>query len=416
MNYLVKGAVILHAGSPYHLQKKDILIADGIIKKIGDVLEDGSAQIISGNDLCCSIGLFDIGAHCGEPGYESRETMDSLTKAALAGGFTALALFPNNKPVTQTKADVAFLKNHHHRNGVEIHPIAALSKDIKGQDITEYYDLASAGAIGVSDGLHAIQDTGLIGRALQYATTAGLSVIHHPDDRFLSHDGEMHEGTMSTSLGMKGVPDIAELQMLQRDMLVLEYHSGQIIEHAISSARSVSAIEQAKNQKQDIKATVSYMNLLFTDENLSDFDSNLKVLPVLRSENDRAVLIEGVKSSIIDAIVSNHKPLDEESKNLEFTYAQPGATGLETCLPALVDHLADRLGLETIIECLTTSPRKIIGLSVPEIAENAPANLCIFDLNAPWVYDQQTCNSLSVNNPFWGKSFKTRVVRVILGA
>jgi dihydroorotase len=416
MKYLVKEAVIVHSGSPYHLQKKDILISDGVIQRIADNIEEDSAEIISGNRLHCCIGLFDIGTHGGEPGFEHRETVDTLTQAAKAGGFSGLAVFPNLKPTTQTKADVTFLKNHAHRNDVEIYPIAALSHDLKGQDITEYYDLSAAGVLAISDGLQSVQDTGLLGRALQYANTAGLKVIHHPDDSFLSHVGEMHEGIMSTSLGMKGVPDVAELQMLQRDVLVLDYNGGQIIEHAISSARSIEVIESAKMQNQNVKATVPYMNLLFTDNDLSDFDSNLKVLPVLRSDTDRKALINAVKSGTIDVIVSNHKPLDEEAKNLEFTYAKPGATGLETCFPALIDQLSDSVGLETIVEKLAINPRKMLGLPIPEIRESAPVNLCLFDLDAPWIYDHKTCHSSSTNNPFWGKGFKSRVIKVIVGS
>ena len=416
MNYLVKGVTILHPGSIYHQQQKDILVSDGVIQKIADSLDEPNAHVISGTKLFGSIGLLDIGTHGGEPGYEHRETMDTLTQAAMAGGYTALAVFPNQKPVTQTKADVSFLKNHSHSNGVQIYPIAALSKDNKGQDITEYYDLVAAGAVAISDGLIAVQDTGLIGRSLQYAATAGVSVIHHPDDSYLSHDGEMHEGVMSTSLGLKGVPDIAELQMLQRDLLVLEYHNGDMIEHCISSARSVATLEKAKSKHQNVHATVSYMNLLFTDEDLSDFDSNLKVLPVLRSENDRLALIQGLKSGIIDAIVSNHKPLDEEVKNLEFTYAQAGATGLETCLPALIDGLRDYMELETVLAKLTSNPRTLLNLPIPAIKEGVRADLCIFDLDNEWIYAKKTIKSMSDNSPFIGKSFKTKVVATFAGS
>ncbi|HMU04271.1 MAG TPA: hypothetical protein PJ990_11630, partial [Saprospiraceae bacterium] len=169
MTFLIKNVTIVHEGSKHHLQKTDIFIHEGKIEKIGKNIKSADAEVIKGNDLYCCIGLCDIGTHSGEPGYEHRETIDSLTKAALAGGYTTLAIFPNNKPVTQSKADIKYLKDHPDRNGVEILPIGALSKDLKGVDIAEYMDMSSGGAIAFSDGMKSVQDTGLISRALQYA-------------------------------------------------------------------------------------------------------------------------------------------------------------------------------------------------------------------------------------------------------
>ena len=415
MNILIKKATILHQSSEFHLSVRDILKYDGIISQIQGEISHEDAKIISGNKLYCFIGLCDIGTHTGEPGYEHRETINSLTMSALAGGFTALAVFPNNKPVTQTKADISFLANHSDRNGVSIYPIGALSKDSKGIDIAEYMDMRSGGAIASSDGIKSVQDTGLLGRALQYASTTDVVIIHHPNDNYLSAGGEMHEGEMSTSLGMRGIPDIAELHMVQRDILLNAYQDSQIIEHAISSGRSVEVIRQAKNEQNNIQATVAYMNLLFTDSDLYDFESNLKVNPVLRSESDKQHLIEGINDDTLSAIVSNHTPLDEEAKNLEFPYATPGATGLETCLSACFTYLTEKIAFPTLVHKLTITPRKLLKIEVPQTAVGVKADLCVFDAELNWIYTKYTKSSKSANNTFIGKELKGKVITTIIG-
>lgn len=414
MNLLIKEATILLKGSIFHQQKKDIHIVDGIITQIGENLNDAQAHVISGSQLYCTIGLCDIGTHSGEPGFEHRETIDTMTKAARQGGYTSLVVFPNNQPITQAKAAIQFFKNHPDRNAVDIWPIGALSHDLKGEDITEYLDLSQAGAVAMSDGMKSIQDTRLLNRAMQYAGAANIPLILHPDDHFLSHDGQMHEGVTSTSLGMKGVPDIAEIQMIQRDLTVLGYNEASIIEHGISTARGLEAIRGFKHEKSCVFATVPYMNLVHTDEDLSDFDSNLKVVPVLRESSDRKALIQGVKNDQIDAIVSNHTPLDKEAKDVEFPYAKSGAIGLETCLPMLIDTLKDVLEIAQIVDKLTIGPRKILGLPIPEILEGAKANVCVFDTDSAWTYTEETIVSTSHNTPYLHRRFQTCVVASII--
>lgn len=413
MNLLIKSATVIHSNSPYHGQTVDIHIENGIIKAIDQVLNIKGASIITGQKLYCTIGLCDIGTHTGEPGNENRETIDSLCKSAKSGGYTQLAVFPNNKPVTQSRAHIRYLKEHPGRQGVHLSVIGALSKDLKGGDIAEYMDMHAEGVVAFSDGLHSVENTGLIGRALMYASTIGVPIIHRPDDVHLSSGGEMHEGDMSTSLGMKGIPNISEINIIHRDILLQSYNGGHIIEHGLSVADSVTMIENAKNKSQDIDSTVSYMNLLWTDQDLYDFDSNLKVLPVLRSENDRKALIDGIKKGVISAIISNHTPLDEESKNLEFPYATPGAIGLETCFAATVDGLKDEMPLETIIDRMTVGPRKILGIDIPEIKVGSAAELCVFDTENPWNYEMKDIVSKSKNSPYIGKQFTTKVIATI---
>jgi dihydroorotase len=414
MNLLIKQATILHPTSPFHQQEVDIHIEDHKIKSIGQHLNVKGASVILGNKLYCTIGLCDIGTYTGEPGNEHRETINTLCKAAKSGGYTHLAVFPNNKPITQARAHLRYLKEHPDRQGVHISPIGALSKDLKGEDITEFMDMAAEGVTAFSDGLVPIANTGLLGRAMMYSATLGIPVIHRPDDAHLSNGGEMHEGDMSTSLGMKGIPEIAEINIVQRDVLLHAYNGGTLIEHALSAAESVAAIREARTKSDAIYATVPYMNLLHTDSHLFDFDSNLKVIPVIRSEEDRTVLIEGLKDDTIAAIITNHVPLDEEAKNLEFPYATPGAIGLETCLSATIDGLGGDLSLEKIIEKMTIGPRKMLGLPIPEIIEGADAELCVFDTNQIWSYQAENIVSKSKNSPYLGREFKTRVIATIV--
>jgi dihydroorotase len=414
MDILIKNATIVHAGHSHHMQKRDIKIEKGIISSIRkSIKQKDSEQIIEGKSIHVCIGLCDIGTHSGEPGYEHRENIQSLTKAALKGGYTALAIFPNAKPITQTKADINFIKNHSNTNGVILYPIGALSKDTKGVDIAEYIDMYHAGAVGFSDGMNSIADSGLLSRSLQYAAQVSAPIIHHPHNALLAAGGEIHEGLTSTSMGMKGIPSICEIQPVQRDILIANYTNGRIIEHAISAEESVELIKKAQKAGTNIAATVSYMNLLHTDEDMLDFDTNLKVSPVLRSMSDRKALIKGVNESTISAIVSNHTPLDEESKNLEFTYADFGAIGLETCLIACIDKLSKEINLDILIHQLTIGPRQILGLPIPSFGEGYPANICVFDLGETTTINIETVISKSKNTPYLNQSFGAKVVAVI---
>jgi dihydroorotase len=415
MNYLIKNAIILHETSPHHNKKVDILVKHGIIEKIGKKIEDdGHNTVINGKALHICIGLCDIGTHSGEPGHEHRETMHSLTSSALKGGYTTLAIFPNNKPVTQTKSDIYHLTNHENRNGVKIHAIGALSIDLKGVDIAEYIDMAAAGVVGYSDGLKPIAHSGLLSRALQYVKQIEGLIIHHPLDKSLANGGEMHEGITSTTLGMKGCPSIAEISFVQRDILVWGYTGGRLLEHCISTDGACQLIKTAIKNQEGLSASCAYMNLIHTDEDMVDYDSNLKVEPVLRGKSDRKALIKALKDGTISAIVSNHTPLDEEVKNLEFSYAEPGAIGLETCFPMMLHHLTNEIELMTLVRSVTTGPRSILGLSIPDIKVGEKADLCVFDTEGTTEISIATKSSLSKNCPYFDKKWKGSVVATIV--
>lgn len=417
MDILIKNATILHRESKFHQQKKDIRLRDGRIAEISENLKaENDETVIEGRELYCSIGLFDMGTRSGEPGYEHRETIQSLTTAALKGGFTGLAIFPNNHPITQTRADVRYLSTHPDRQSVKIYPLAALSNNLEGRDINEYHDLAIEGVVAITDGMQPIQDTGLLNRALRYSAPLDMPVINHPSDKYLSEGGQMHEGKMSTSLGLKGIPDYAEAEMVQRDLHILQYNEGRIIEYGISAEKSLDLIRKKKDEGLKVAATVPYLNLIFTDEKLLNFETHFKVKPVLRSEQDRKSLVDGLKNGTIDAIVTNHTPLEIEQHDIEFPFADFGATGLETCLPALIDDLGgSEVDLSVIIHALSVAPRRLLSVEVPQIEVGAEADLCVFDISSQWQYDKKVVGSASINNPFINHEFNTEVKATIIG-
>lgn len=411
---LIKRARIIDEDSSFHLSVKDIRINNGIVDKIKDEISDPCDTVIKGNQLHVCIGLCDIGTHMGEPGAEHRETMDSLTKAARAGGFTALAVFPDVNPVIDNKIAVRYLLEHQDTNGVTLFPIAALSKGLKGKDISEFYDLKSGGAVGFSDALHTVVDPLLLSRALLYSRDLNMPILQHPDNISLSEGGQMHEGIASTCLGLKGTPIISEVQTIQRDITTLEYHNASLIFHALSCGKSVELIKEARQRQVNVSSTVSYLNLIKTDEDLMEFDVNLKVKPVLRSREDRNMLIKGLKDGVIHAIISNHQPLDEESKKVEFPYALSGAAGLETMFSAVVDALSMELGLTILIRLMTKGARTLLNLPIPKIEIGAYANLCVFDTQNPWYFNMNNTHSRSINYPFNGHVFNTKVVATFL--
>lgn len=410
---LIKNATIVDTQSTLNGKKRDLLIEKGKIKKIGTRLPIEKAKVISAKDLHVSLGWFDIGVQVGEPGYEHREDLESLTNAAAAGGYTGLACFPNTLPVVQSKADIVFLKNH--AKLVDLHPIGVISQDCKGKDIAELYDMANAGAIAFSDGKKAIQSSGLMKRSLEYVKGIDSLIINHPHDEELAEGGQMHEGSVSTSLGMKGLSTMAEEMMLKRDLDLLAYTDSRLHVHNISSADAVTLIKNAKKKGLNVTASVAAVNLIYDHQALESFNTNFKVKPPLRTQTDIKALIKGVKEGTIDCISTNHVPLEEEVKKVEFLYASFGMIGLETTFALLHTLLAKQLSLELLIERLVYHPRKVVRLPIPELVEGAVANLTLFSPNFEWTLTKKDIFSKSKNTPFIGQQMKGKVIGVING-
>lgn len=415
MKYLIKDCKIIDQRSKLNGKKVDILIDKGRIEDIGRNLSSDKATLIKGKNLHASIGWMDIGTHLGEPGYEHRETFETLAEAALSGGYTDLVTMPKSKPAIQSKAQIKNLILSGKAAGIDIHPLCALSDDLKGENITEFVDLHHGGAVGFTDGLKTVEKGGLLLRALQYSKSFDGVILHHPNDESLANGNLIHEGEVSTQLGMKGSPTLAEELAVYRDVQLNEYSESQLCIHLVSSASAASIIKASKKKDQNISAGVSYLNLVKNHNDLSSFDSNLKVKPILRSTKDQKSLIKGLTDGTFDYIASNHVPLEVEKKHLEYPYASHGAIGLETTFAAMNTHLNKNDLLETIIEKLTIGPREVLNMELPEIEKSANAKLTVFDPSISWVYEETGVKSSSNNSPFLGTQFTGKVVATING-
>ena len=422
MKTLIRSAKIICKSSDYNGQTKDIFIENGIIQQIGDALILEADDIIEGEDLHISVGWFDMRVHAKEPGHEYKESLESMEQTALAGGFTEIALLPNTHPVVQTRESVNYLKRSGER--VKFHPMAAVTMNCEGKDFTEMIDLHEAGAVAFTDGEHPIQNPDIFLKSLQYLTQFGGLLINHPEDTNLTHYGQMHDGSISTFLGMKGMPQMAEEIMLMRDMKLLQYvmetpfiekFTDKSILHfsCISSQETVNLIKMAKEMGLPITCDVAAHQLCFTENDLIDFDSNFKVNPPFRTQEDVEALWEGLADGTIDVIVSDHNPQDEESKKLEFDMAEFGVIGLETVF-ASVNTFNKEILLEDIIDKITDNPRKVLRLNSPKIEEGAKANLTVFSPTEEYIYEEKNIISKSKNSPFIGKTLKGKVIKVIV--
>ena len=412
MTILIKNAHILSPDSSHHNSKKDILIENGVITKIGARIKSEKAKVINSKNLHVSAGWMDIGPLCGEPGYEHRETLSSMTKVAAAGGYTAIAPFPNTNPVIDNKSTIQYILNTTQDHIVDYHPIGAISKNTAGEEITEMIDMHHCGAVAYSDGNQPVHTNGLMLRALQYAKGTDSLIIHTPDDPTISNGNNIHEGEVSTSLGLKASPVLSEVMTLERDLKLREYSDSKLLSYNISSEESTDRVSQKKEKKHT--TSVSYLNLCLTDEAIAHFDVNAKVSPPLRSETDRQALIKGISSNKIDIITSNHQPVEEDLKKKEFTYAKAGAIGLQTVFSGIVTH-ASKISVNKIVAAIALNPRKVLNIDIPKVEEGAKANLTIFDPSLEWRLDETTNASMSKNSPFWNQSLMGKVIGVING-
>ena len=413
MNVLIRKATIIDKNSSYNGQKVDLLIENGQISKIGTDIIAEAQKVIEGEQLYLSIGWMDIGAQIGDPGFEHREDLHSATIAAAAGGYTSIVCYPNSNPVVDSKSGILYIKQNTSQSLVDFYPIGAISENCKGKDITEMIDMHRAGAVAFSDGKYPIQDNGLMMRALLYIKSFNGVIINQPQDKTIAHDGQANEGIVSTSLGIRGIPHMAEEIMLQRDIFLAEYTQSKLHVANISTANAVEMVRKAKQNGLQITASVAVMNLAYADTAIHGFDSNYKVLPPLRTQKDIATLKDGLKDGTIDIINSNHIPLEEEAKKLEFTYADFGVIGLETSFAVANMHLSACLSLEQLIEKLAIAPRELLGIDIPTIEEGKVANLTIFDPEQDWVYEEKNIKSKSKNSPFIGQKLKGKVLGVI---
>lgn len=403
-NILIKSCKIIDAQSAFHQKEVDLLIVEGKIAKIALNLS-AEALTIDGKGKFLAPGFFDMNVSIGEPGLETKEDFETGSKAAAAGGFTGLAVMPHNAPTTDSKSQVAYIINKTKGHLVDIFPYGTISQKRAGIDLSEMFDMTQSGAIAFTDGDKPVQDAGLMTRALLYAKGFDALILSNPEDESIAGKAKMNEGLVSTLLGMKGIPNLAEELMVSRDLYLAEYTGARVHFSTISTAHSVALIKEAKKKGALVTCDVAAHHLVLTDAVLADFDSLYKVKPPLRTQKDVDALLKGLKEGVIDAVVSQHMPQEIEFKEVEFEIAKYGMIGLQTVLPLLFKA---GLNPEEIVNKLAVAPRIILGLEVPVIKEGNEANLVLFD-KSEWLYHADTNYSKAANSPFLNQTLNGKV-------
>jgi len=401
MNLIFKNAVIIDVNSPFNKQAVDIQVENGIIKKIGTNITDDGFETIELDNLHISKGWFDSSVNLGEPGYEDRETLANGLDVAAKSGFTNIALQPTGNPIAERQADIAFLVNKAAHTATQLHPIGALTKHSEGKDIAELFDMKNAGAVAFGDYNKSLSDAGILKIALQYVQDFDGLVIAYSQDDKIKGKGVVHEGEVSTKLGLKGIPTLAEELQIVRNLYLLEYTGGKLHIPTISTAKSVKLIKEAKTKGLNVTCSVAVHHLIFTDDVLVDFDSRYKVAPPLRPDNERKALIDGVLDGTIDIITSDHNPIDIENKKLEFDLAKDGTVGFESAFGALTTVLP----LEVIVDKLTAG-KAVFGLENAGIEEGAAASFTLFNPEGEWTFAKSDILSKSKNSAFLGQQLK----------
>lgn len=414
MNALIKSATIINSSSPFNGKTVDILIEKGIIKKIAASIKNTEkVQEIKAKDLHVSIGWFDLRANFCDPGFEHKEDLNSGLKAAAKGGFTGVLVMPSTNPTTDTKGGIEYIINKTKNNIVTAYPAGALSVKCEGNEMAEMYDMHSAGAVAFTDNKKSVNNPGLLTRTMLYNQSFNGLVMDFPNDKHLFNNGQINEGITSTRLGLKGIPAIAEELMVIRDLFLAEYCNASIHLTNITTKKSVQLIKEAKAKGLKVTADTNSYHLLLDETELETFDSNLKVLPPLRTKEDIKALIKGIKEGVIDVVCSDHTPQNIENKQCEFDHAKFGIINLQTSFAAMNTALNGKITLAELVTTITTNPRNILKLDVPKLEVGEPANLTLFSPTTPTTLETNDIVSKSKNTPLVGKKLLGKVYGIV---
>ena len=405
-----------------HMDEKGSLIVNenGKVKAIGkNVKKSESSSAVEIIDLKNNVlipGIVDMKAFVGEPGFEYKENFRTLSQAALAGGVTSIVTMPNTKPIIDNVSMVDFIiRRGRDKSSVNLFPCASLTKQMEGELMTEFGLLSSRGIIGFSDVNRTIQNTKTMAKIMDYASDIGVLIMQHAEDLELSKNGCINEGEVSTRLGLEGISSIAEKIIIERDLSLLSEYPCRYHISQISSKKSLEVIKKNKNNGKKFTVGVSINNLSLNENDIGDFKTFLKLSPPLRLEDDRLSLVKGIKDNLIDVIVSNHMPEDEEGKRLPFAQAATGAIGIETLLPlALEMYHNGSLPLNKIIETLTINPAKILEINKGTLKKGSDADIFIFDLDAPWVVKAENLKSKSKNTAIENRKLQGKILMTFL--
>ena len=405
MPTLIRGATLLSPGSPFHQRAVDLHWSDGRVMALAERLDpaaEADAELMAADGLFLAPAFTDIGTQVREPGGEQHEELESVAAAARAGGYGTLVPFPNTAPAVDGKTGVRYLKRAARELAVDLRPIGALSKGTRGEHPAELYDMYRAGAVAFSDGTAPLRDDGQLLRALQYTQAFDAPVIYLPLHRELQADGQMHEGVVSTSLGMRGIPAASERTAVQRAIELLRYGGGRLHLYAISSAAALPLIAAAKSEGLALTASVAALNLYYTDEALRGFDSSYKVLPPFRQETDRRALAAALADGTLDAVVSNHAPWDGEHKHLEFPYAEFGVPTLETAFAAARTATRATVSMARLVAAFTSGPQRLLGGKGSPVEVGYTGSLVLIDGEQPTLVQTDQLRSKGYGNPLVG--------------
>lgn len=410
MKILIEKARIVDRNSSYNDSIRDILIEDGRIVSVGEDLAATGIQAdktLRSPGLHVSPGWVDVFAHFCDPGYEYKETLTSGAAAAAAGGYTDVFVLPNTKPVVDTKSQVEYIRRAAASLPVRIWPLGAVTRGLEGKDLAEMYDMRNSGAIAFSDGTGPIQSAGLLLKGLQYVKAFDGVIIQLPDDKTVGASGLINEGIVSTRLGLPGKPMMAEELMVARDIELVRYTGSKLHFTGVSSPRSLEYIRQAKAAGLQVSCSVTPHHLFFTDADLTNYDTNLKVYPPLRDAGAVQALKAAVLEGLIDTLASHHLPQEFDSKTVEFEYAKPGMSGLETAYAVLRTQLPG-LSAQQTVDLLSHRPRRLFDLEPASIAQGQDATLTLFDPGGTTRLEHT--RSRSKNNPFIGRALQGQVI------
>lgn len=416
MNLLIQGGRVIDPASG-HDSNADVLIESGQIAKLGANLRAPSGvKTLDATGLIVTPGFIDLHTHLREPGHEHKETIESGTRAAVAGGFTAVCAMANTLPPNDERAVTEMIVAEAHRRGLcRVYPIGAVSKGLKGEALAEFADLRAAGCVAVSDDGRPVSNALLMRRALEYARSLGMPVVAHEQDLDLSESGVMHEGFVATVLGMGGIPAAAEETMTARDVILARITGGHLHVAHLSTRGAVEAVRQAKREGIRVTCEVTPHHIALTDEEVRSFSTNLKMNPPLRSREHVDAVIDGIVDGTVDAIATDHAPHHIDEKNVEFDIAPFGITGLETAFGVSYQALVmtGRIELRRLIELFTTGPAATFSLPGGRLTEGAVGDVTLIALDQVTTFDR--FHSRAKNSPFAGRELPTRILATIVG-
>ncbi len=409
MNILIKSATIIDSKSEFHNTTQDVLIEKGVISKVGKNLKNPkNYREVKLDNLHVSQGWFDSSVCFGEPGFEERDTISNGLKTAASSGFTAVAMNANTNPVIDSNSDITFVNSKSANNAVSLLPIGALTVNSESEDLAELFDMKNAGSVAFYDYKKPISNPNLMKIALQYASNFSGLVCSFPQENKISGQGVINENITSTTLGLKGIPALAEELQIVRDLFLLEYTGGKLHIPTISTAKSVELIRAAKKKKLDVSCSVAIHNLYFTDDALTDFNTHFKVSPPLRVQQDVDALIKGVKDGTIDMVTSDHNPIDIEQKKVEFDHANYGTIGLESAFGAIQNIFTTKKAIEIL-----TKGKSRFGIEQAPINIGNTANLTLFNPDLKYTFTTKNIISKSKNAIFENETLKGKVYGII---